>query len=173
MRRMIEPDPKLEKMLSFAKIIVLINLIMGILRIFSKSYNDIFFDLICSMFLMMASFTIYYLYMAIYQIFCLISAVSVSLKIGIVVQTMIQKNLGGSDATLFLSISSVILVFYVFAIIFTYPMYKEMRAQTMESIGSFYRPAERNIPSNQDQERPQANRGGFVAFSGRGVAVGG
>ncbi len=170
---MIEPDPKLEKMLSFAKIIVLINLIMGILRIFIRSYNDIFFDLICSMFLMMASFTINWMYMAIYQIFCLISAVTLSLKIGIVVQTLIQKGKDEIDATLILSISSVILVFYVFAIIYTYPMYKEMRAQTMEASGGLSRPLSSINANNQDQESSQSNRGGFVPFSGRGVAVGG
>jgi hypothetical protein len=54
-------------------------------------------------------------------------------------------------------------------------MYKEMRAQSMESMGGLYQQPGRNIPSadNQDQERPNANRqAGFVPFSGRGHAVG-
>jgi hypothetical protein len=102
------------------------------------------------------------------------SAVSIALKIGIVLQNMIQQNEGSSEATLFLSMSSVIFVFYIFAIIFTYPMYKEARAQTTESMNGLNRPlSSMPVSNNQDQERPNANRqAGFVPFSGRGHAVG-
>jgi hypothetical protein len=171
MRQVIEPDARLTKMMSFAKIILFINILVSFLRIFIGQYGDMFYDLICSLFLMMASFTIYFLYMAMYEIFCLINAFTLTLNIAKVIQSMLQQNKGGSSNTIYLSISTVILVFYIFAIVFTYPMYREMRAQAMESQGDSYRPAIANNP-NQDVERP-ANRSGFVPFSGRGVAVGG
>ena len=171
-RQVIQPDEKLAKMMAFAKIILIINVVISIMRIFLNSVGDMIYDLICSLFLMMASFSIYFLYMAMYQIFCLINSFIIFIKIALVIQIIIQIGSSGSNEIVYLSLSIFIFTFYVFAIIFTYPMYKEMRAQAMESFGgSMYRSVNRsdNIPSNNDQER--VNRG-FVPFSGRGVAIG-
>ncbi len=173
MRRVLEPDAKLAKMISFAKVVLLFNIIIAFLRIVIGAYSDMFSDLICSLILMMACFTIYFLYMAIYEIFCLLNAVTLALGIGLRIQKIIQDNQSDGTITLYLCISSVIFVFYVSAILFTYPMYKEMRAQAMESIGSFYRASAANNQPQPDPEVPANNRGGFVAFSGRGHAVGG
>jgi hypothetical protein len=171
-RPVLQPDSKLSKMISFGRIILVINIIVSLLRLFTGNPGDMLYDLICAVFLLMAVFSFYFLYMAFYVMFSLLSTVYLLVTIAIYVQVIIMSNkmLGNGDIVV-LSITIFILVFYIFAIIFTFPMYKEMKAQFVGANSNA------NQSSQSDAERPNtdanANRSGFAAFSGRGVALGG
>lgn len=108
---------------------------------------------------------------------------------GILLQMLIQNTLGEkkNQAGITLGVDFYLLTFYTFAIVFTFPMYKEMKVQLLQNLGiiggggdnSFQdqeRPPVPNIVRNQtnnnSQNNPPNSQGGFVAFSGRGVAVG-
>ena len=178
LRPVIQPDEKLKKMLVFLKIILILNLISAILRIFVNP-SDVFYDLFCTLFLFLAYNTCYFIYAAIYIIFSLINAVYLFIKCGTVIEMIIQDTLGdfNKKVPIFLGISLYLLIFYIFAIIITFPAYKEMKAQIMESFGGASSTLRVNSSSNRqsdaDIERaPQQSQSNFVAFSGSGVAVG-
>jgi hypothetical protein len=180
----LQSDSKLQKMLLFAKIILIINLLSSFLRLFLTP-SDMLFDLISCLFLFLAYNSVYFIYMAFYLIFSLINSVSLFIKSATVFQMIIQDTLGDfrSKVAVYLGVSLYLLVFYIAAIFFTYPTYKEMKAQLFESLGGGSGLNSRilNRNSQVDQERPQQpssqdsnNIGrGFQAFSGRGVQVGG
>ncbi len=178
-RQVLQPDEKLKKMLVFLKFILILNLLSAILRIFINP-TDMFYDLLCTLILYLAYNTVYFLYAAIYLIFSLINVVYLFVSCGTVIQMYLQGTLGNfaKKAPIFLGISLYLLIFYIFAIIMTFPAYKEMKAQLMDS----FRGPENTLrlnnsgsrSANEDEERPATqNRGGFVPFSGSGVAVGG
>jgi hypothetical protein len=172
-RQYVQPDSKLSKMVSFGKIILIVNIIISFVRLFIRP-ADMLYDLICAMFLLMAVFYIYFVYMAIYVIFALFISFYLVIGLSIKVQFMLQTGKQEKNDFVVLALTIFLLVFYVFAIIFTFPMYKEMKAQLMGD-GNAYRPqvdASGNR-AGDDQERGQSGDRGFAAFSGRGVAVAG
>jgi hypothetical protein len=174
-------NEKLKKMVVMVQIILIINLVSSFLRLFLNP-SDMIMDLFGILFLFLATQTLYFIYMAIYILVCLYNAVMLFVRCGILIQMVIQKTLGDLAPVVpkILGISLYLFVFYVFAIIFTYPVYKEMKAQLMESFGGGASVDSGNYSAAQDQERPQptessqsSRAGGFQAFAGRGVAVGG
>jgi hypothetical protein len=186
-QQVLQPDANLTKMLGFIKIILIINLLSSFLRIFLNP-SDMIYDLFCTLFLFLAYNSVYFLYMAVYIIFSLVNSVLLFIKSATIFQMLIQNTLGDakSRVPLVLGISLYLLIFYIFAIIFTYPVYKEMKAQLMENFGGEATGARSYQRQNDDEERPGAvvrnlpatttttsNNAGFQAFSGRGVAVGG
>lgn len=180
LRQVIQPDDKLQKMLVFLKFILILNIISAIMRIFINP-SDMLYDLFCALFLFLAYNTVYFIYAAIYIIFSLVNSVYLFVSCGTILQMYLQATLGeyGKKAPLVLGISLYLLIFYIFAIIMVFPAYREMKAQLMDS----FRGPENTLrlnsnPGNRadaDVERPDASqsRGGFVAFRGSGVAVGG
>lgn len=177
-RQAIQPNEKLQKMLTFVKIILIINFLSSILRIWIN-INELFYDLICALFLMMAYFSVYFIYMAMYEIFCLFNGFFLFVKLAIFLQVLLQMPdyKINSKQVVSLSFTIYLFVFYIFAVIITYPVYKEMKAQLMEGVGggSYRSSADQSSAGNAqpDQERPDNSGGRFVAFSGRGVPLGG
>ena len=178
LRPVIQPDEKLKKMLVFLKIILILNLISAILRIFLNP-SQMLYDLFCTLFLFLAYNTCYFIYAAIYIVFSMINAVYLFISCGTVIEMIIQDTLGDfkSKVPLFLGISLYLFIFYIFAIIMTFPAYKEMKAQIMESFGGSANATRLNSNANRqsdaDVERPAAQpQTGFVPFGGSGVAVG-
>lgn len=175
----IAPNEKLTKMLIFVKIICIINILAAILRIFTKP-SDMLFDIFCALFLFLAFNTLSYIYAAIYIIFALMNTFYLFIACGIIFQMMIQGNLGEikSRVPIVLSISLFLFIFYIFAIIFIYPVYKEMRAIQSESRGTGVQPAmggagiNQRLNANADVER-STNTQATGAFTGRGTVVGG
>jgi hypothetical protein len=174
-------NEKLKKMIVMVQIILIINLVSSFLRLFLNP-SDMIMDLFGVLFLYLAAQTLYFLYMAIYILLSLLNALLLFVNCGTLMQMVIQKTLGDLAPLIprVLGISLYLLVFYVFAIIFTYPVYKEMKAQLMESFGGGSSIDSRNYSASQDQERPQSTDASqnsratrFQAFAGRGVAVGG
>jgi hypothetical protein len=176
LRSVLQPDEKLKRMLNFLKIIFFLNIISAFLRLWINP-SDMFYDLICALFLFLTYNTVYFIYAAIYIIFSLINAVYLFINCGVVIQMIIQDTLGKykQNAPLYLGISLYLFIFYIFSIIIAYPAYKEMKAQLMESfsgtVNQRLNPAA-NRQREPDVERPPQNRTGFVAFGGQGVAVG-
>lgn len=175
--RVIGPNAKLIKMLGFAKILLIVNLLSSILRVWIRP-TDILFDLLCCLFLWLGNNTLYFMFTALYVIFSLINVVYLFINCAMIFQMMIQKTLGNTNITIPLCFSLYLLVFYTFAIIFIYPMYKEMKAQLIDLVtGSSYRPVsseradvENANTNNNNTNDPTSTR--FVPFRGRGVQVG-
>jgi hypothetical protein len=189
LQAVIVPNEKLKKMLIFAKIILIINILSAFVRLLIRP-SDMIYDLFTSLFLFMAYNSVYFIYMAIYLIFCFFNTIFLFISSGIILQMLIQNTLGElkGSAGLVLGVQLYLFVFYIFAIIFTFPLYKEMKAQFLENAGllggdsrdqaDVERPSRYNnignnqASSNASQQNAQSNSGGFVPFSGRGVAVG-
>lgn len=191
-QRVLQPDANLTKMLGFIKIILIINLLSAFLRIFLNP-TDMIYDLLCSLFLFLAYNSIYFLYMAVYIIFSLVNSVLLFIKSATIFQMLLQNTLGDtkSKVPIILGISLYLLIFYIFSIIFCYPVYKEMKAQLMGNSGSGASVGGQNYSRHNDDERPPAtnrnqptsptqatvttttSNSGFQAFSGRGTQVGG
>lgn len=178
---MMTANDKLKKMIVMVQIILIVNLASSFLRLFLNP-SDMLIDLIGVLFLYLAVQTLYFIYMGIYILLGLLNSVLLFVYCGTLFQMVIQKTLGdiAPEVPKRLGISLYLFVFYVFAIIFTYPVYKEMKAQLMESFGGGASIDSRNYSANQDQERVQPSEasqnsrtGRFQAFAGRGVAVGG
>ncbi len=183
--QVIQPDEKLKRMLTLVKIILIIHLLSMFARIGIGDPGDMFEDLLCLLFLFLAYKTVYFMYMAIYDIFCLFISFYLFIRVGGIIQKVLQHTTLNEKDTVSLAFTLYLFIFYVFAIILTFPIYKEMKAQAMESFsgGSAYRAIveERSRQDNNDRERPtqqtqsqqQSGSRGFQAFSGRGVQVGG
>ena len=190
LQAVIQPNEKLKKMLVFVRIIILLNIISAFARLLIRP-SDMIYDLFTSLFLFMAYNSVYFIYMAIYIIFCFFNVVLLFINSGIILQMLIQKTLGElkDSVGLILGVQLYLLVFYIFAIIFTFPIYKEMRAQLLEMYGALGSSGEGPSNAQPDQERPSSynnissnpntqeqqatnSRGGFVPFSCRGQAVG-
>jgi hypothetical protein len=167
LRPVMQPDANLTKMISFARIILVFNLVVALLRFFTSNPGDMLYDLICSLFLMLAVFSFYFIYTALYVICALLNSIYLLISIAIFIQVMLFNNKIGTGDIVVISVTIFILVFYIFAIMFTFPMYKEMKAQMLGVIGA---PVDQSAA--QDEERPESGSR-FAAFSGRGVAVGG
>jgi hypothetical protein len=182
-RPMLNPDPKLAKMISFAKIILLINVLTAFLRLFKgMNASDMIYDLICAMFLALSMFSIYFVYMAIYVMFALFNTFYLLVSVALRVQIIVQQQKATSVDIVALSLSIFLFVFYLFALIFTFPMYKEMKAQMVGLIsagdggnnsGASRVQQDSSERANSNDNDQGGNNAGFRAFSGRGVAVGG
>jgi hypothetical protein len=172
----IQGDGKLKKMIIFVQIILIVNLVSSFLRLFLNP-SDIILDLFGVLFLYLASQTLYFIYMGIYIILSLYNTVMLFISCGTLFQMLIQGTLGDLKPAIpkILGISVYLLVFYIFAIVFTYPVYKEMKAQLMEGFGGGAAVGSANYNRVNDEERPSTDPSsrGFQAFAGRGVAVGG
>jgi hypothetical protein len=180
------PNARLKKTLAFVKIIIIIHLCSSFLRLFIN-VSDIFFDLFAVFLLYLATMSIFYSYMTIYILLCLINEVSLFLNFAMIIQMILQKTLDQKQVSyLQLGIMIYLFIFYLFTIIFNFSVYKEMKAQYIEHIGGdnpgLNAPQQQNNQAQYqnvpDQERPQpannnASSGRFQAFSGRGLAVGG
>ena len=178
LRPVLQPDAKLKRILNFLKIIFLLNIIAAILRLYVNP-SDMFYDLICAFLIFLAYNTVYFLYAAIYIIISLINSVYLFINCGVVIQMIIQDTIDKNKdkVPLFLGISLYLFIFYIFSIIITYPAYREMKAQLLDSFTGAVANQQLNPPDNRQQnvdaERPSQNRSGFAAFRGQGVAVGG
>jgi hypothetical protein len=173
-RPVLIPDATLTKMLTFGRILLIINVLVSFLRLFTNNQGEMLMDLICSIFLLLAVFSAYFIYMALYVIFALFNSFYLLVTVAIYVQVIIMRNKVENVAAL--SISIFLLVFYIFAIIFTFPMYKEMKAQLTNAQSGRARNDEENgnnQPSQAANQVSQESSSGFRAFGGRGVAVGG
>jgi hypothetical protein len=186
LRPVMQADDKLQKMIQFAKIILILNLVSSIFRFFMGplfSGADFIFDMICALFLWMSIMTLFYIHMAFYLFFSLYNAFYLFVNMSIMMQNYFLGSLVmDSKKIMILSFCIYLFAFYVFAMLITFPIFKEMRAQLYEQAsgaqgGSGYRAnnsndEERNAPDT-GTSTTQNNRGGFRAFGGRGVQVGG
>lgn len=172
------PDAKLSKMLVLSKIFLFINIAVGVLRLVSTSKQYIVSDLMSCLFLFYSIFSVLYICLAIYIVFNLINSFILCIDIATYLQMLIQhepiqiKNYE-------LGITLFIFIFYISTIFFHFPIYKEMKAQLLSSMGLIGVAPDMNsrLNNRQDEERaanPNTNNNrSFNAFSGRGVAVGG
>lgn len=175
LQQSIEPDAKLKKMIGFLKIVLAINIIVVIAQIaLSLTKNgggNFLMEMFCCMFLLMVIYTINYMLMGLFIFFSLYNSVFVFIELGTLFQIYLMN--GTLSSVWLLGVDTFEFCFYIFAIIVTFPIYKEMKAQFLGSIGAG------GAVSRDEESHEQAapvNSGtssNFRAFSGRGVAVGG
>ena len=175
MQQSIEPDAKLKKMIGFLKILLAINVVVVIahmiIAIKEGKGSNALMEFFCCMLLLMAIAYVNYMGMGLFIFFALYNSVFIFIDIGTFFQVMIIKP-KEHPSYYKLGVDTFAFCFFVFAIIIGFPVYKEMKAQYLGSIGAGgsaprdeenygHPPASTNTSSN------------FRAFSGRGVAVGG
>ena len=174
LQQSIEPDAKLKKMIGFLKIVLAINVLVVIAQIViaqieNKGSNSLM-ELFCCMFLLMSIYTANYMLMGLFIFFCLYNSVFVFIDLGTLFQIYIMQE---KLTVWVLGVDTFEFCFNIFAIIVTFPIYKEMKAQFLGSVGAG------GAVSRDEESHEQAapvNSGtssNFRAFSGRGVAVGG
>ena len=176
LQQSIEPDAKLKKMIGFLKIVLAINILVVIaqiaLSLIIKEGSNFLMEMFCCMFLLMVIYTINYMLMGLFIFFSLYNSVFVFIELGTLFQAYLM-NEKLSNSVWLLGVDTFEFCFNIFAIIVTFPIYKEMKAQFFGSIGAG------GAVSRDEESHEQAapvNSGtssNFRAFSGRGVAVGG
>ena len=187
---MIEPSEKLRKMLSILKFIFAINLIVLMIHLF-KFNNNIFMEVMTSIFLLMTFYSINFVCCGLYIFFSLYNVVYLFINIGTFFQVayMGAQQKITNDDYMSLGLDTFYLCFQVFSIYATFPVYKEMKAQYTEVMGM----ADNGVEADEYQENDNFNNNnfennvnannnnnnnnnqprGYQPFAGRGVAVGG
>lgn len=198
-RRIINPSARLEKMLSFLRVIMIINLIIPILRILTDKYDDLINDLLCVFILWAATESCHFLIAGFYIMIVIINNFISFFLIGAYIQAILQGAVLNSSHILFLCINIFIFLFYAFAVVIVFPAYREMKAVFMESVGlranqdmeanlraagnSSHLPHRSSAASNPNNygsegnapnaaENQQPSQQSFVPFAGRGVQLG-
>jgi len=182
-RRMINPSPKLEKILTFLRILILINLIVPVLKILIERADDLLNDLICVFILWGACESCNFLIAGFYIMIVMINNFTSFFLIGAYVQAIIQGAVLNNKHVLFLCVYTFIFLFYSFTIAIVFPAYKEMKAIFVESTSNLRRsndmeenlgPGNYNNVSERNENLNQqvGNNQNFVPFSGRGVQLG-
>ena len=173
LQQSIEPDAKLKKMIGFLKIVLAINVLVVIAQIviaqIEKKGSNSLMELFCCMFLLMSIYTANYMLMGLYIFFCLYNSVFVFIDLGTLFQIYIMQD--KLNSVWVLGVDTFEFCFNIFAIIVTFPIYKEMKAQFLGSVG-----AGGAVSRDEENQVAPSNNGtssSFRAFSGRGVAVGG
>lgn len=191
----INPDAKLLKQINFIKIIFGLNLLVIIGHIIISIYNKtnvsspgstIIVELFACLFLFMAIQCYNFVGAGVFVVLSLYCSVILFVEIGTFFQVVYYNeniNLQNNILPLLygkLGVDTFAFVFYVFSIIVVFPIYREMKAQYLEGVGrgGGGEPSEvyddrGNYGENDHAEQPQRRQGGYVPFSGRGVAVGG
>lgn len=196
-----EPDVKLKKMLTLVLIIMLINILLTILTAIFIGFSMCFELLMQALVLFCGFQSLLYTYVAMFIFFGLLNGFLVFRIVGIIIQQTIIEGSSplqtGKQYTAF-AILLVTFVFQIFAIVVIFPIYKEMKAQLYErTLGVNVDPeggasnsdanindyAQQNMGRGERQYNPPVsnnqtnvnnnNNRGFVAFGGRGTAVGG
>ena len=194
---MFQPTRKLENQLKLALALIIIGIVLAILNFivyFSYGFNV----LLCVLFLFLAYRTLFYIYMTLFILFSLYNSVQLFIIIG----TFLQASLQYDDYTINyfnFSISLFTFIYYIFGIIFLFGVFKEMKAQFVENASGMRnnglgvndereRQENNEVSNNQvrnareynqsnnernDNYNPPPQRGAYVAFGGRGTAVGG
>ena len=200
-QRAFEPSPQLEKSLFMIKIICVINVIVVILHIYPLNAN-IMMDILSCILIFLAYNSLLFYYSQIYILISCINLIFMIDSVGTFFQKVYASKVDTKTLTgveyYSIGVNSFSLVFYVFAIAMVFSFYKEIRAQYYENAGVNFgdnveQPANNNINGNENRA-PWANNAinnnnynnnnnnynnnnnqqrGFVAFSGRGVRVGG
>jgi len=129
MNQYIVPDAKLAKMLKFLKVIGFINFGVAFLRLISGDFMSMLYDLINVFILYMAYRSVFFVCMAMYIIFAILTSFYLFIAIGTWIQSILQDFPSTSSAYVAFGINLFIFCFYIFAIIFAFKIYKEMKAQ--------------------------------------------
>lgn len=180
-RRIINPTPRLEKMIKFLQVLLILNLMIPLLRILLKKYEDIITDLLCVLILYGAKESLHFLISGLYILIVIINNLVSFFFIGALLQAMIQGEKLENTALLFLCVNIFIFLFYSFAVIIVFPAHKEMKAIFFESRAAGangdmeanlrnQHNNNNNVASNPNQD--QQRNSSFVPFSGRGVQLG-
>lgn len=193
----INPDAKLLKQINFLKIIFGLNLLIVLGHIIisinnktnlSSSGSNIIIELFACLFLFMAIQCYNFVGAGVFVVFSLYCSVILFVEIGTFFQVVYlcgyndTKNISVLYAKL--GVDTFAFVFYVFAIIVIFPIYREMKAQYLDGIGRGGESSEQDYANRRNYEENDEERNnnvepaprrqpGFVPFSGRGVAVGG
>ena len=188
-RRVITPTPKLTNMLCLLKILLVLNLVCGIMRIIYKDYQSFFIDLLTSCILMCALSNNNYASMAMYLLLCMLNEVMIFFQFGLEFQSIIQNQIKDNYKFMMISFMFFIIVFYIVACWRAFVTYREMKALYFEQIIGVRNPDQERLRQDQENIPPQQNppiqyrapqasnsnqgQSGFQAFSGRGYVVGG
>ena len=192
---MIEPSEKLRKMLTILKFIFGINILVLLIHLF-KFNNNIFMEVMTSIFLLMTFYSINFVCCGLYIFFSLYNVVYLFINIGTFFQVVYmgaQQSIS-NDNYMSLGLDTFYLCFQVFSIYASFPIYKEMKAQYMEIMGMANNGVEadeyqenedygegqfnnnnnfeNNVNANNNNNNNQQPRG-YQPFAGRGVVVGG
>lgn len=195
---MFQPTQRLENQLKLALAFIVIGIILAVLNFIAFIYSFGLNVLLCVLFLFLAYRTKFYVYMTIYILFSLYN----SIQLFIIIGTYIQASLQYSDFSINyfnFSVALFTFTYYIFGVMFLFGVYKEMKAEFVENasgarsngfgfndererqenqvsnnqVSNNRERNERNSDERDDNYRPPQQRGGFVAFGGRGTAVGG
>lgn len=188
----INPDAKLLKQINFIKIIFGLNLLVILGHIIISIYNksgisssgsNIIVELFACLFLFMAIQCYNFVGAGVFVVFSLYCSVILFVDIGTFFQIVYYSSNPLDEKSIpvlygKLGVDTFAFVFYVFAIIVVFPIYREMKAQYLEGVGQGGEAPEgyddrRDYEENNHVEPAPRRQGGFVPFSGRGIAVGG
>ena len=178
LQQTIEPDAKLKKMIDLLKIVLTINIIIIISHTIisfqkSESGTSVFMEIISCLFLFMGINSVNYIGVGLFILFSLYNGVFLFMELGTFFQVLFLSGISSSNDRYWkLSIDTFAMCFYLFSNAVAFPIYKEMKAQYLESIGFGQREEQENNNIGSINDNDNHNEG-FRAFSGRGVAVGG
>lgn len=183
-RRMIEPDAKLTQMLFLFRIILGLNVALiigkGIYWLTTKMYIDLFSDIICTLILIGAIYTLFFIYGMIGLFLILYRILSSVVQLGVFFQQIAYQNsfVFNSAKYAHLGITTFEVCFLLFSLLVLFPTYKEMKAVYIENVsGVNYRQQEDNNidlginSSNISNDNNTTHD--FQAFQGSGIQVGG
>ena len=129
MRQYVVPDAYLTNMLKFLMVIGFINFGVSLLRLISGDFMSMLYDLINVFILYMAYKSVFFVCMAMYIIFSILTSFYLFVAIGTWVQNVFQNFPSTTNDYVAFGVNLFIFFFYVFAIIFTFRIYREMKAQ--------------------------------------------
>lgn len=193
--KMIEPNEILQKMLIMLRAIlgiyVALIIAKGIFWGITGKRMDLFTDVFCLSILIITNINLFYSCGMMLLFFIIIRLLTCFFSLGTFIQQVFLPNIVTFDSVQYglLGITTFEFFFDVFAIIVIFPIYKEMKAHFIEQgagVGGGqqagagggsnyqqYRDQENQISHNQQPQNSSSNSGGFRAFQGRGVALGG
>jgi hypothetical protein len=127
-QRVIEPNERLSKLITYLNIILIANILIPIIRIITTNYNGIFNDLICILILYGTIQSLQFIFAGLYIMIVIINNFITFFSIGSYIQAVIQGSKLSKNNVIYLSTIIVIFQFYIFAICIVFPAYKEMKA---------------------------------------------
>lgn len=126
------PNQRLCKMLNFLQFFSVLNFLVSLSRLATDNPFNIIYDFISIVLLYVSYTTSYYMFMGLFVIDCLFNCFMLFISFSMIIQKLIStKFLTNTDFVSF-GIYLLLFFFYVIAIFFTFPIYKEMKAQMLE-----------------------------------------
>lgn len=161
-RQVIVPNRKLKKMIILSKFILLIQIIIYIIkfmfRISQEYVMDNIIDIFSIFFLLLMNCSFYYIYGGLYIISTLFNILYLIFDIGVFFQNyFINDTIKMQVYTLI--IVTISLSFYIFSMNVVFTVFKEMKAQYLETIGIRYREVNNN---RNNEENNNINNNGII-----------